>query len=164
MCFDNRPFNLWVYRNGNNIVWLKAAEVVAFMGYNCEADAIRDHVFAQNTKRWGEINGLYPPVFHPSIPHDWHPDMIFVNIAGFFQLMLHSEFPDKEAFENWVTTDVMPSIFASGVYMSPNQLINNRQIETMMSILKRKDEQIFEMLYKYMDLLPRTRRLYSSHI
>lgn len=44
-------------------------------------------------------------------------DILIINEAGLYSLVMQSRKPDAEAFQNWVVEDVLPSIRKTGMYM-----------------------------------------------
>lgn len=52
-------------------------------------------------------------------------DMIIVNESGLYTLIMRSNKPEARRFRKWVTSEVLPSIRATGQYTMP-QLVENR--------------------------------------
>ena len=52
-------------------------------------------------------------------------DMIIVNESGLYTLIMRSNKPEARLFRKWVTSEVLPSIRATGQYTMP-QLVENR--------------------------------------
>lgn len=46
-------------------------------------------------------------------------DTALISESGLYAMVLKSRIPEAKAFRKWVTTDVLPSIRKSGVYMTP---------------------------------------------
>ena len=50
--------------------------------------------------------------------------MVIVNEAGLYGLVLGSRKPEAKEFKRWITHDVIPSIRQSGMYMTPAAIQN----------------------------------------
>ncbi|CAB4015628.1 Uncharacterized phage-encoded [Paramuricea clavata] len=48
-----------------------------------------------------------------------HPNCVFLREQGLYQLIFKSRLPIAEAFQDWVVTDVLPSIRKTGLYKLP---------------------------------------------
>lgn len=42
-----------------------------------------------------------------------------VNEAGLYKLIMRSDKPEAQAFQNWIASEVLPSIRKTGMYMTP---------------------------------------------
>ena len=55
----------------------------------------------------------------------------FINEPGFYRLVLRSNKPEAERFQDWVTEEVLPSIRRTGVYrVTTRRLVDNKRGDT----------------------------------
>lgn len=89
-------------------------------------------------------------------------DMIIVNESGLYTLIMRSNKPEAWSFRKWVTSEVLPSIRATGQYTMP-QLVENRlaAMEKMLVDNASRGEEIIKELavmkdqFETMDVLQR---------
>ena len=89
-------------------------------------------------------------------------DMIIVNESGLYTLIMRSNKPEARSFHKWVTSEVLPSIRATGQYTMP-QLVENRlaAMEKMLVDNASRGEEIIKELavmkdqFETMDVLQR---------
>ena len=74
-------------------------------GYN---EAINDHV-KENHKLGERI-----------VTSGQRREVIIIDEAGFYSLVLRSKLPSAEAFQEWVTSEVLPAIRKHGGYLTPS--------------------------------------------
>ena len=106
-------------------VWFKAKEVAQILGYKNTEKAIKSHV-SENHKR----------TFLFCCPCETHGQQIdtrgkyclFVDEAGFYELVFKSRLPSARIFREWVFTIVLPSIRKFGYYKMIDSRIKQRVI------------------------------------
>ena len=106
-------------------VWFKAKEVAQILGYQNTEKAIESHV-SENHKR----------TFLFCCPCETHCQQIdtrgkyclFVDEAGFYELVFKSRLPSARIFREWVFTKVLPSIRKYGYYRMIDSRIKQRLI------------------------------------
>ena len=106
-------------------VWFKAKEVAQILGYKNTEKAIKSHV-SENHKR----------TFLFCCPCETHGQQIdtrgkcclFVDEAGFYELVFKSRLPSARIFREWVFTKVPPSIRKYGYYRMIDSRIKQRVI------------------------------------
>ena len=89
-------------------------------------------------------------------------DMIIVNESGLYTLIMRSNKPEARSFRKWVTSEVLPSIRATGQYTMP-QLVENQlaAMEKMLVDNASRGEEIIKELavmkdqFETMDVLQR---------
>ena len=89
-------------------------------------------------------------------------DMIIVNESGLYTLIMRSNKPEARSFRKWVTSEVLPSIRATGQYTMP-QVVENRlaAMEKMLVDNASRGEEIIKELavmkdqFETMDVLQR---------
>ena len=83
-----------------------AKDVAAALGYADTADAIQRH--CKSGKK----------VFHPHANGIGGVNMVFITEKDVYRLIMRSNLPDAEKFQDWVCDDVLPSIRKHGAYMT----------------------------------------------
>lgn len=89
-----------------------AKDVATALGYADTADAIQRHcksgkkVFRPHTNGIGGVN------------------MVFITEKDVYRLIMRSNLPDAEKFQDWVCDDVLPTIRKHGVYATPQTIDN----------------------------------------
>ena len=104
-------------------VWFKAKEVAKILDYKKTENAIKRHV-SENHKRTFLLS--CPPetgcqVIKQSWGRETRPQVqgrwiIFIDEAGFYELVFKSKLPAAKMFREWVFTKVLPSIRKYGYY------------------------------------------------
>ena len=90
--------------------WFKAKEVAQILGYRDTNQAIRKHV-SENHKR--TFNLSQPVESTAQVQGRW---FIFIDEAGFYELVFKSRLPAAKIFREWVFTKVLPSIRKYGYF------------------------------------------------
>ena len=91
-------------------VWFHGKEVAQILGYKNTEHAIKRHV-SENHKR--KILFSCPPETGGQVQGRW---IIFVDEAGFYELVFKSRLPAAKIFREWVFTKVLPSIRKHGYF------------------------------------------------
>ena len=105
-------------------VWFKAKDVAQILGYQDTNQAIRKHV-SENHKR----TFLCCPVESTGQQNDTRAKYcIFLDEAGFYELVFRSRLPAAKMFREWVFTKVLPSIRKYGYYKMKDTKIKQRVI------------------------------------
>ena len=117
-------------------IWFKVKEVAQILGYK-KKRAIKRHV-SENHKRnfllscHPETGGQVikdkkscPPETGGQVQGRW---IIFIDQAGFYELVFKSRLPDAKIFREWVFTKVLPSIRKYGYYKVFDSKIKKRVI------------------------------------
>ena len=106
-------------------VWFQAKEVATILGYQDTNQAIRKHV-SENHKR----TFLFClPVETTGQQNDNRGKYcIFLDEAGFYELVFRSRLPAAKMFREWVFTKVLPSIRKYGYYKFRDSKIKQRVI------------------------------------
>lgn len=85
-------------------------DVAQTLGYSNHVDALRRHVFPKN-------KGV---VKHDTLGGS--QNLIAINEAGLYQLIFKSKLESAERFQDWVTSEVLPSIRKHGAYMTDDTI------------------------------------------
>ncbi|WP_322934399.1 phage antirepressor [Listeria monocytogenes] len=81
-------------------------DVAKVLGYSNSRDALKRHVFIKN-------KGV---VKHDSLGGS--QNLTAINEAGLYQLIFKSKLESAERFQDWVTSEVLPSVRKHGAYMT----------------------------------------------
>lgn len=146
---------LWIYVDPQNNPWFKAKEVAAFLKYKWEAQAISKNVSDFNKRDWETLWSTGPP---PETPPNWQPNTIFINEPGLYQLMMRSKLPGMEKFQNWVTSDVLPSIRKTGQY----PVTQNENHDALVKWQNEKIQILSDVASANRELVRMTRELLNS--
>jgi prophage antirepressor-like protein len=92
----------------NGAAWCVLADVARVLGYRDAEQAAR----LLRDKHRGTIPNGTPGAA---------PGMLVVNEPGLYRLMLRSNKPEAERFQDWVTEEVLPSIRKTGSYTMPRR-------------------------------------------
>ena len=118
-------------------VWFKAKEVAQILGYKKTENAIKRHV-SENHKRTFLLS-CHPETGGQVIKDkkSCHPEtggqvqgrwIIFIDEAGFYELVFKSRLPSARIFREWAFTKVLPSIRKYGYYRMIDSKIKQRVI------------------------------------
>lgn len=103
--FKNEQFGeVRIIMNENNEPLFCAKDVAAALGYSDTADAIQRH--CKSGKK----------VFHPHENGIGGVNMIYIPEKDVYRLIMRSNLPDAEKFQDWVCDKVLPSIRKYGIY------------------------------------------------
>ncbi|XIQ29187.1 phage antirepressor [Enterococcus faecium] len=94
----------------NDEPYFVAKDSAAILGYKRTADAIKQHVDAED-KGVGEIQtpgGVQR--------------MTLINESGLYSLIFSSQLPNAKKFKRWVTSEVLPAIRKNGGYLTPEKV------------------------------------------
>ena len=87
-------------------VWFVGKDIAEALGYSNPQKATRDHVDAEDKK----VNETF------SLGQGSAP--ILINESGMYSLIFASKLPTAKEFKHWVTSEVLPSIRKSGMYLT----------------------------------------------
>lgn len=110
--FNNTQFgNIRVFNDNEGKVWFCGSDVATSLGYSNPQKAVRDHVTDKH-KTLNEtftVNGT---------------SVTLIDEAGLYRLVMRSQLPSAEDFQEWVTSEVLPSIRKHGMYATPVTIEN----------------------------------------
>ena len=106
-------------------VWFQAKQVAQILGYKNTKHAIKRHV-SENHKR--TFLFCSPPETGGQQNDTRGKYCLFVDEAGFYELVFKSRFPSARIFREWVFTIVLPSIRKFGYYKMIDSRIKQRVI------------------------------------
>ena len=87
--------------------WFAGKDVAEALGYSNTRDALAQHVREHHKA--------------DVVIHDGRQNrkQVIIDEAGFYSLVLRSKLPSAEAFEEWVTSEVLPTIRKHKMYLTP---------------------------------------------
>lgn len=96
--------------------WFLGKDVAAALGYKDTNRAVKDHVDKEDMKA---CNFKAYGVSHGALwtnKNDFS-DKILINESGLYSLIFGSELENAKVFKRWVTSEVLPTLRRSGVYI-----------------------------------------------
>ncbi|HBC2852275.1 TPA: phage antirepressor [Enterococcus faecium] len=96
----------------NDEPYFVAKDSAAILGYKRTADAIKQHVDAEDKG----VGGIQTP--------GGVQRMTLINESGLYSLIFSSQLPNAKKFKRWVTSEVLPQIRKHGMYAT-DELLNN---------------------------------------
>lgn len=107
--FSNPQFgDIRIVMNESNEPMFVASDVAKVLGYTNPQKAIRDHCKGVNEMDTPTNGGIQK--------------VKFIQEGDVYRLIMRSQLPDAEKFQDWVCEDILPSIRKHGAYMTPDTL------------------------------------------
>nr|DAY64760.1 MAG TPA: repressor domain protein [Caudoviricetes sp.] len=138
--FENKAFGKVRVIERNNEPWFVGKDVAEALGYSQPAKAIREHV--KDTHKG--VSEMDTPGGRQQI--------IIIDEAGLYSLVLRSKLPAAEAFQEWVVAEVIPSIRKTGSY-SVNQDMKAKEVEARLNNSRARVASTFLKVAQMTDLL-----------
>ena len=138
--FENEAFGKVRVIEKNNEPWFVGKDVAEALGYSQPAKAIREHV--KDTHKG--VSEMDTPGGRQQI--------IIIDEAGLYSLVLRSKLPAAEAFQEWVVAEVIPSIRKTGSY-SVNQDMKAKEVEARLNNSRARVASTFLKVAQMTDLL-----------
>ena len=110
--------------------WFVGKDVAEVLGYSNPRKAIIDHIDEED-----KTDGV---TIRDSIGREQSP--VCINESGLYSLILSSKLPRAKDFKHWVTSEVLPSIRRSGVYLAPE--VNSDMMFQLAQAMRDKEAQI----------------------
>lgn len=108
--FKNFGVRTFVDENGNP--WFCAKDVCDVLGYKKSRNAIARHTRPEGALKRGLVETL-------SNGREQEFETTFIDERNVYRLIMHSELPEAEAFQDWVCGEVLPTIRKTGSYGKP---------------------------------------------
>lgn len=116
--------NILTYFNQQNIrtvgthddPWFVGKDVARVLGYMDTKDAISTHVKSENKISAGEKFDIV------ECSLEVQPQTILINQAGLYSLVLRSRLKSAEKFQDWVATELLPSLQKNGAYINTSEM------------------------------------------
>ena len=121
--FNHEMFgNIRTMNNERGETFFVGKDIAEALGYAKSRNALAAHVDAED-KEDALIQG----------PLGGAQTMTVINESGLYALILSSKLPQAKAFKRWVTSEVLPQIRKTGLYVSQKKLIErlSRHIEEL---------------------------------
>ena len=104
--FDSPDFGQIRTIQQNGEPWFVGKDVCEALGYTNSRKALCDHVKESHKNTVTIRDGI------------GNPNKTIIDEAGLYSLVMRSKLPQAEAFQEWVTGEVIPSIRKHGAYMT----------------------------------------------
>lgn len=104
--FTNQEFGQIRTVDVNNEPWFVGKDVCEALGYTNSRKALCNHVKESHKNTVTIRDGI------------GNPNKTIIDEAGLYSLVMRSKLPQAEAFQEWVTGEVIPSIRKHGAYMT----------------------------------------------
>jgi prophage antirepressor-like protein len=148
----------------DNAPWFNASQVAKALGYTNPSKAVQASVSA----KYNQQLDLGRPGKKP----------VFINEPGLYQLVMRSNLPSAEKFQDWVFEEVLPSIRKTGSYgakenselerrvqeLEKNQMQNPQQLQLdfmppgwefeVWDLLPPQDKRHFRFMYRQHQFIP----------
>lgn len=124
--FENSEFGSVRTITINNEPWFVAADVATALGYATPRDAIARH-----------CKGV---VKHDTPTSSGIQSISYINEGDMYRLIMRSKLPSAEKFEDWVVSEVLPSIRKHGMYAEDELLDNPDLLISVAQKLKEERE------------------------
>lgn len=110
--FSNPQFgDIRIVMNENNEPMFVANDVARILNYSNPRDAVSKHCKSDGVAKCDIMDNL-----------GRNQSMSVLNEPNFYRLVMRSDMPDAEKFQDWVCEDILPSIRKHGAYMTPDTL------------------------------------------
>lgn len=110
--FSNPQFgDIRIVMNESNEPMFVANDVAKILNYSNPRDAVAKHCKSDGVAKCDIIDSL-----------GRNQSMSVLNEPNFYRLVMRSDMPDAEKFQDWVCEDILPSIRKHGAYMTPETL------------------------------------------
>lgn len=129
--FKNKEFEVrTVELNGEP--WLVGKDVAEALGYSNTRDALATHVADEDKNTVVISDGKRG-----------NPNQTIINESGLYSLILGSKLPSAKRFKHWVTSEVLPAIRRSGVYMTDKKAYDiTHNPDSLADLLLKAGEQL----------------------
>lgn len=117
--FKNDVFGeLTLITDQNNVVWFIGEEVAEKLGYTDIKCALRDHCRNKMIVKKSDvfIKGETPLNGYNSNLRPREQELTLIKEPDMYRLIMRSDLPSAERFQDWVTDEVLPSIRKTGGY------------------------------------------------
>ena len=139
--FENPEFGQVRVIEQDGEPWFVGKDVAAVLGYTNTSKAIRDHVDDEDklTER--------------IVLSGQTREVICINEAGLYSVILSSKLPTAKQFKHWVTSEILPSIRKHGGYIAGQETMSDDELMAKAllmahSKIEEREKQIKEMTPK----------------
>lgn len=107
--FSNKAFGQVRVVEHDGEAWFVASDVAKALGYERPNDAVNAHCKKVNKFSYGDSP-------HGSMPYNIIPE------SDVYRLIMRSNLPDAERFQDWVCEEILPEIRKHGGYLTPAKI------------------------------------------
>ena len=118
------------------------SQIAKALGYIKPQNAVLVHIWESNKMKLSSYKTIYPNSGHLM---DLHQNTTIINEPGVYQLIFSSKLEKAKIFQQWVFSEVLPTIRKTGAYQMP-KLINNQMMIMNETDLHKK---VVDYLRKY---------------
>lgn len=115
--------------------WFVAGDLASILGYTRTSDALEHAKRSGVLPHFNQINGLAPAT-------KWVPE------SDLYRMIMRSNKPNAEAFQDWVVEEVLPSIRKTGAYQVEQSLTTGDALVQMALAYKAHETRIMALEVK----------------
>lgn len=107
----------------NGKFYFLGKDAAGILKFKDTSKAIRQHVAAQDKFTLADLEAqaqVRPDKVAGQDAEKIPYNAIWINESGLYSLVMHSTLPAAKEFQNWVTSEVLPSIRENGYYINPH--------------------------------------------
>ncbi|MBR5913446.1 MAG: hypothetical protein IKZ58_03645 [Selenomonadaceae bacterium] len=123
----------------DDVAWFVGKDAATMLGYKDQKSAVRDHVDARD--KMVIQKGQNAPLGF-QIPNR---GLTMINESGLYSLVLSSKLPQAIEIRYWVTSEVLPAIRKTGMYIDPQRA----KLRAQSKIVRRKFTDVVKMFVQY---------------
>lgn len=101
--------------------WFIGKDVCEALGYSNSRDALANHVKEHHKNTVAIRDGI------------GNPNKTIIDEAGLYSLVMRSKLPQAEAFQEWVVSEVLPSIRKTGSYINPRNFTKEQIVDIIIN-------------------------------
>ena len=123
----------------NGEPWFYGSDVAKALGYINTRDALLKHVWDEDKNTVAIRDGI-----------PGNPRKVLINESGLYALIFNSKLEKARSFSHWVTSEVLPTIRKHGIYVSPDLLKREEELQKEINELKKQllEDKTPSMTYK----------------
>ena len=118
--------------------WFVGKDVAQVLGYNNTRDALHRHIDSDDKR----ASGITTP--------SGVQEMTIINESGLYSLILSSKLPSAKKFKHWVTSEVLPSIRRTGMFVGGSKelqaifMLDSRTVQHEQRIAALEDSMVVD--------------------
>lgn len=119
--------------------WFVGKDVAQVLGYEKPRNAIAAHVDLDDALKWGVTDSIGRT-----------QEMTIINESGLYSLILSSKLPSAKKFKHWVTSEVLPSIRRTGMFVGGSKelqaifMLDSRTVQHEQRIAALEDSMVVD--------------------
>jgi len=115
--FTYEEADVLVILDENKKPWYKGISVCNILEYVASRNAISRHVSNKYKKSFADM--MHNSTSQNGSLQKIDPRTTFINNTGLFQLIAHSKKPEAEKLWEYITEEILPTLFTTGTYILP---------------------------------------------